>query len=163
MSIVLQRGQTKKGAEEALSRLQEVAREQAERFAPYAAQAKEAAVQRIEQARGWTAPRLHSAAQRVEDTVAPRVAELLSTAAQKVDPAPAPPRRKLPRALVYVGAGVLGLAAVYAVLRLRQAARDARVARPPGERPGAGASDPPAARCASPRDPWKALGQPRSR
>ena len=32
--------------------------------------------------------RLHSAAQRVEDTVAPRVAELLSTAAQKVDPAP---------------------------------------------------------------------------
>lgn len=125
MSIVLQRGQTKKGAEEALSRLQEVAREQAERFAPYAAQAKEAAVQRIEQARGWTAPRLHSAAQRVEDTVAPRVAELLSTAAQKVDPAPAPPRRKLPRALVYVGAGVLGLAAVYAVLRLRQAAQDA--------------------------------------
>src|SRR5690606_19751141 len=95
VSIVLQRGQTKKGAEEALSRLQEVAREQAERFAPYAAQAKEAAVQRIEQARGWTAPRLHSAAQRVEDTVAPRVAELLSTAAQKVDPAPAPPRRKL--------------------------------------------------------------------
>ncbi|GAA3973777.1 hypothetical protein FOF52_16695 [Thermobifida alba] len=125
MSVALQRRQAKKEAEEALSRLQEMAREQAERFAPYATQAKEAAALRIQQARGWTAPRLQTAAQRVEDTVAPRVAELLTTAAQKVEPVPAAPRRRVPRALVYVGVGAVGLAAVYAVLRLRQAAQDA--------------------------------------
>jgi len=126
VSVALQRRQARKEADEALSRLQEMAREQAERIAPYAAQAKEAAALRLQQARGWTAPRLQTAAQRVEDTVAPRVAELLNTAAQKVDPTPpATSRRKLPRALVYVGIGAVGLAAVYGVLRLRRAAQDA--------------------------------------
>lgn len=124
MSFTLKRRQAQKDAEEALGRLQELAREQAERLAPYAEQAKENAAQRLTQARVWTAPRLETAAQRVEDTVAPRVAELLTAAAQKMEPTP-PPRRRMPRSLAVIGVGVLGAAAVYGVLRLRQAAQDA--------------------------------------
>ncbi|MEY9214492.1 hypothetical protein NI17_019525 [Thermobifida halotolerans] len=125
MAVALQRRQARKEAEEALSRFQEMAREQAERLTPYTTQAREAAALRIQQARGWTAPRLQTAAQRVEDTVAPRVAGLLNTAAQKVEPVPVVRRRRVPRTLVYVGVGAVGLAAVYGVLRLRQATQDA--------------------------------------
>jgi|UPI000835B6E1 hypothetical protein len=112
-------------AEAALARLQELAREQSERFSPYADQAKETAALRLHQARGWTAPRLEQAAQRVEDTVAPRVADLLTSAAHKVDPGPLRGRRRLPRVLVFAGAATLGAIAVYGVLKLRQASQDA--------------------------------------
>lgn len=120
-------------AEAALARLQELAREQRERFGPYADLARATAAQRLYQARGWTAPRLEMAAQRVEDTVAPRVADFLTSTAQKVEPhkgrrglfAIGRSRRMRPRAVVLVGAAALGAAAVYGVLRLRRAAQDA--------------------------------------
>ncbi|TDQ52324.1 hypothetical protein [Actinorugispora endophytica] len=126
MSIMLKRREARRDAEEALSRLQELAREQAERLAPYTEQARETAALRLNQARGWTAPRLETAALRVEDTVAPRVAGLLTAAAHRVEPAlPVAKRRRMPRSLVIIGAGALGAAAVYGVLRLRQASQDA--------------------------------------
>nr|WP_156004359.1 YtxH domain-containing protein [Streptomonospora sp. PA3] len=120
--------------EAALARLQQLTREQSERFGPYADQARQLAAERLYQARGWTAPRLETAAHRVEDTVAPRVADLLNTAATRVEP-PKPKRgmrlgrrgrRGVPRSLVFAGAAVAGAAALYGVVRLRQAAQDAR-------------------------------------
>ncbi|GAB3453964.1 hypothetical protein GCM10027570_33650 [Streptomonospora sediminis] len=121
-------------AEAALARLQELARGQSARFGPYADQARMLAAQRLLEARGWTAPRLETAAHRVEDTVAPRVAGLLSDAAQRVEPYKKPKRRgilgrgsgrSVPRGLVFAGVAVAGAAAVYGVIRLRRAAQDA--------------------------------------
>src|SRR5699024_762905 len=89
--IIAKRRKARTEAEVALTRLQEVAREQAERVGPYADQARDPGVQRPSQPRGRTGPRLEPAAQSDEDTVAPRVADLLTTAAQRRDPAP--PRR----------------------------------------------------------------------
>ena len=133
MPITAKRRKARAEAEVALARLQEVAREQAERLGPYANQARDQATQRLFQARGWTAPRLETAAQRVEDTVAPRVADLLTTAAQRVDPHP--PRRGLRalrsgnrrtrRTLIIGGAAVVGGVIVYSLIRLRQASQDA--------------------------------------
>ncbi|CAM3915641.1 hypothetical protein [Nocardiopsis rhodophaea] len=120
-------------AEAALLRLQEVAREQAERLGPYADEARERAGRRLVKARGWTAPRLETAAHRVEDTVAPRVADLLTTAAARVEPNRArrglitarKNTRRVPRFVIFAGVATLGAAAVYGVLKLRQASQDA--------------------------------------
>ncbi|RCV49151.1 hypothetical protein [Marinitenerispora sediminis] len=125
MGITLKRRTGGVETEAALARLQEFAREQAERLGPYADQARDNAAQRWYQARGWTAPRLETAAQRVEDTLAPRVADLLNAAAQKVEPAPIRRGRRVPRAVVVLGVGALGAAALYGVVRLRQASQDA--------------------------------------
>nr|WP_246422456.1 YtxH domain-containing protein [Nocardiopsis mwathae] len=113
--------------------MQEVAREQAERLGPYAGQAKESAAQGLLQARGWTAPRLETAAHRVEDTVAPRVADLLTAAAARVEPNRARRRmitarkngRRIPRVVVFAGVAAMGAAVLYGVLKLRQASQDA--------------------------------------
>lgn len=113
-------------AEARLSRLQGLARERAERLSPYAAAARENAAERLIQAREWTAPRLETAAQRVEDTVAPRVAGLLTEAAHKVEPKRKrkDAKRRIPRTVLILGAGALGAAVVYGVIRLRQAAQE---------------------------------------
>ncbi|TQN28632.1 hypothetical protein FHX37_3989 [Haloactinospora alba] len=119
--------------EAALSRLGAVARDKTENLGPYADQARETASQRIHQARDWTAPRLEMAAYRVEDTVAPRVADFLSSTAQRVEPrrtrrgiiAARKTRRRVPRAAVIAGVAVVGAAACYGALKLRQASQDA--------------------------------------
>ncbi|MCY9786533.1 hypothetical protein KIK06_21835 [Nocardiopsis sp. EMB25] len=132
MPITSKRRKARKEAEATLVRLQELARDQADRFGPYADQARDQAALRLLQARGWTAPKLETAAQRVEDTVAPRVAGMLAAAAHRVDPHPAPRGRKLlcggvrvPRAVLIGGAAVVGGVIVYSLIRLRQASQDA--------------------------------------
>ncbi|WP_046469172.1 hypothetical protein [Allosalinactinospora lopnorensis] len=119
--------------EAAVARLQEFAREQAERLGPYADQAKATAADRLHKARGWTAPRLEVAAHRVEDTVAPRVADLLITAAHRVEPnrtkrglmVARRNGRRVPSVMVFAGVATLGAFAVYGALKLRQATQDA--------------------------------------
>lgn len=121
----------KKETEAGFARLQDLAREQADRWGPYADQARDQAALKLLQARGWTAPRLENAALRVEDTVAPRVAEALTTAAQRVDPGPGRlgllrrGRRRIPRGVLIGGAAVIGGVVVYSLVRLRQASQDA--------------------------------------
>lgn len=132
MPINTKRRKAQQEAEVAIVRLQELAREQAERLGPYAELARDQASQKLLQARGWTAPRLETAALRVEDTLAPRVAELLNAAAERVDPEP-PSRglnalrknRKVSRTLMIGGAAVVGGALVYSLVRMRQASQDA--------------------------------------
>lgn len=133
MPITAKRRKARKEAEVALTRLQDLAREQADRLGPYADQARDQAALKLIQARGWTAPRLETAAQRVEDTVAPRVAEMLTNAAQRVDPKPARQGlrmfrkggRRIPRGIVIGGAALVGGVVVYSLIRLRQASQDA--------------------------------------
>ncbi|WP_336212465.1 hypothetical protein [Nonomuraea sp. LPB2021202275-12-8] len=63
------------------------------RMAPIADQAKTAANRRVEDARYWAAPRLENAAHRVEDQLAPAVSSMLTTAADRVNPARTQSRR----------------------------------------------------------------------
>jgi len=131
--ITAKRRKARKEAEATLARLQDLAKEQADKFGPYADQARDQAALRLLQARGWTAPRLETAAQRVEDTVAPRVAGLLTTAAQRIDPKPSRRglrllrrgNRRVPRGVLIGGAAVVGGVIVYSLIRMRQASQDA--------------------------------------
>ncbi|MBQ1083347.1 MULTISPECIES: hypothetical protein [unclassified Nocardiopsis] len=133
MPITAKRRKARKEAEASLARLQDLAKEQADRFGPYADQARDQAALRLLQARGWTAPRLETAALRVEDTVAPRVAGLLTTAAQRIDPKPTRRglrllrrgNRRVPRGVLIGGAAVVGGVIVYSLIRMRQASQDA--------------------------------------
>ncbi|WP_017573201.1 hypothetical protein [Nocardiopsis halotolerans] len=133
MSITSKQRRARKDAEATLARLQDAAREQADRFGPYADQARDQAALRLLQARGWTAPRLENAALRVEDTVAPRVAGMLTAAAQRVDPNPGRRglklfrrgKRRVPRGILIGGAAVVGGLVVYSLVRMRQASQDA--------------------------------------
>ncbi|MFD6950564.1 hypothetical protein A6A08_22675 [Nocardiopsis sp. TSRI0078] len=136
MPITSKRRKARKEAEItlALARLQDLAREQADRIGPYADQARDQAALKLLQARGWTAPRLESAALRVEDTVAPRVAGALSAAAHRVSPVQGRRglrlgrrRNKLgvSRGVLIGGAAVVGGLVVYSLVRLRQASQDA--------------------------------------
>lgn len=135
MPITSKRRKARKEAELtlALARLQDLAREQADRLGPYADQARDQAAVKLFQARGWTAPRLETAALRVEDTVAPRVAGMLNAAAHRVDPSPGSrgmrllrtSRRRVPRGALVGGAAVIGGLLVYSLVRMRQASQDA--------------------------------------
>ncbi|MDE3724446.1 hypothetical protein PWG71_23890 [Nocardiopsis sp. N85] len=130
MPITAKRRKARKEAEAALARLQGLAKDRADRIGPYADQAREQAARTLLQARGWTAPRLENAALRVEDTVAPRVAGLLTAAAQRVDPVPARRGlrlggRRVPRGVLIGGAALAGGVLVYSLIRMRQASQDA--------------------------------------
>lgn len=65
--------------------------------------------------------------------MAPRVAELLTTAAQRIDPSPGRRglrlfrrgNRRIPRGVLIGGAAVAGGVIVYSLIRMRQASQDA--------------------------------------
>jgi hypothetical protein len=86
-----------------------------------AAAAAAAARQGTYSARIWAAPRLERTGQALEQHVAPRMAAMLSSAARRIDPAPAK-RRRWP----FVAAGLMlaaGLCGTAAYLVNRRAAR----------------------------------------
>jgi len=86
-----------------------------------AAAAAAAARQGTYSARSWAAPRLERTGQTLERQVAPRMAAMLSSAARRIDPAPAK-RRRWP----FVTAGLMlaaGLCGTAAYLVNRRAAR----------------------------------------
>jgi len=104
------------------------ARRQARRAAgqarPMAASARTAARKGIHHARIWAAPRLERTGHALEDQVAPRMAAMLSAAAQRIGPAPARRRRRWP----VLAAGLItaaGLSATAAYLLKRRAAAHA--------------------------------------
>jgi len=90
---------------------------------PVAASARTAARKGIHHARVWAAPRLERTGHTLEDQVAPRMAAMLSAAAQRIEPAPVR-RRRWP----VLAAGVVaaaGLSAGAAYLLNRRAAANA--------------------------------------
>jgi hypothetical protein len=81
-------------------------------------------VEGIYQARGWAAPRIVQAGQTVGETVGPKVSEMLATTAQRVDPAPPEPGRRIwPRLIA--AAAVLAAAGGAVVIILRGRGADA--------------------------------------
>ena len=103
------------------------ARQQASRAVtqvrPMTASARMAARQGIRHARIWAAPRLDRTGHTLEDQVAPRMAAMLSAAAQRIDPAPARRRRRWPvLAAGLIAAAGLSATAAY-LLRKRAAAK----------------------------------------
>jgi len=90
---------------------------------PVAASARTAARKGIHHARVWAAPRLERTGHTLEDQVAPRMAAMLSAAAQRIEPVPVR-RRRWP----VLAAGVVaaaGLSAGAAYLLNRRAAANA--------------------------------------
>jgi hypothetical protein len=73
---------------------------------------------RLYRVRAWVAPRVRRGGLAVQDTIAPGIAGLLSTAAHKLDPAPPQRRRRWPRALA--GTLILAAAAGVAVTVVRR-------------------------------------------
>jgi hypothetical protein len=88
------------------------------------ASARTAARKGIQHARIWAAPRLERTGQTLEDQVAPKMAAMLSAAAQRIEPAPARRRRRWP----VLAAGLIaaaGLSVTAAYLLKRRAAAHA--------------------------------------
>jgi hypothetical protein len=76
-----------------MGRMKVQAGKAAERVGPMASSARETASHKFTDARSWAAPKLDQAAHSFEEELAPRVAAILSQAAQRVDPTPAKSRR----------------------------------------------------------------------
>jgi hypothetical protein len=91
----------------------------AERAKPLARNAGAAARRRILKTRAWAAPQVARSGRVLQDTVAPKVSAVLSSAANKIDPAQPRSRRwKMPVSLATVTTAAGG--AVAAFLRLRK-------------------------------------------
>jgi len=79
------------------------------------ASARMAARKGIHHARIWTAPRLERTGHTLEDQVAPKMAAMLSAAAQRIEPAPARRRRRWP----VLAAGLVAAAGLSATAAYR--------------------------------------------
>ena len=87
-----------------------------------AASARTAARKGIHHARVWAAPRLERTGHTLEDQVAPRMAAMLSAAAQRIEPAPARRHRWPVLAAGLIAAAGLSATAAY-LLKWRAAAK----------------------------------------
>jgi hypothetical protein len=107
--------------------------------APLAASAAATARQGVYRARVWTAPRLDRTGQTLEKQVAPKMAAMLSSAASRIDPAPARRRRWPFVAGGLVLAAALSGAAAYLLTRRASSKKrwgkvtDAPIATPPSD------------------------------
>jgi hypothetical protein len=104
----------KEGARQAAAQLKPAA----ERAKPLAKSAGEATRQGILRGRAWAAPQVERSGQALQDTVAPKVSELLSSAAKRIDPAQ-PRHRRWQKSLGLATLTAVG-GAVAAFLRSRR-------------------------------------------
>jgi hypothetical protein len=116
MSPKSRNGAIRDGARHAAAQLKPAA----ERAKPLARNTTEAARRQILRTRAWAAPQVEHSGQVLQDTVAPKVSAMLSSAAKRIDPAQPRHRRwKMP-----VGLATLSAAggAIAAFLRRRKKA-----------------------------------------
>ncbi len=100
------------------------------------------AAPRVNGARAWTAPHIERSGLAIRDTIAPKICEMLTATARRMDvTAPragvAAPRRRWPK--VAAGAGLLTAAGAAAAIVLRRR-KDHGTGGSPGETAGAGTS-----------------------
>ena len=129
----------KKRTDEAL----ELVRQAAAQLQPAAAKVKPlamssgaAARRRVHRTRAWAAPRVERTGQILEDSVAPKVSALLSSAAQRLEPG-TPPHRSWRRPIAMAAATAAACAAAAAFFRHRR--------KPDSMTPETNADVPPAA------------------
>ncbi|WP_204018633.1 hypothetical protein [Sphaerimonospora thailandensis] len=90
-----------------LGRMKTQARRAGVRMPPMAGSARDVAVNRIEDARLWAAPKLDQAAQSVEEQIAPIVSAFLAEMARRIDVSAArKTRRRWPVAALCTGAAI---------------------------------------------------------
>ena len=118
------KGKARARAGAARSRARRRARRAAAQARPLAASARTTARKGIHHARIWAAPRLERTGHTLEDQVAPRMAEMLSAAARRIEPVPPRRRRRWP-VLAAGLIGAAGLSATAAYLLKRRAAANA--------------------------------------
>ncbi|MFC6883590.1 hypothetical protein [Actinomadura yumaensis] len=99
-----------------------------ERITPAAQHTREVAAERLTAARGWSAPRLHTAARYVEADLGPRVSTMLDGAADRVEPA-GRGRRRGRKAAFFMVAAVAAIGAAGVLFTRRKAAQE--MADPP--------------------------------
>jgi hypothetical protein len=92
-------------------------RRAAARMKPYASSAQAAAGRGVHKGRAFAAPRVERAGQAVEDSVAPKVSAMLSSAAQRLEPVK--PRRRRWRKLAGISLLTAAAGAVAAAFRSR--------------------------------------------
>lgn len=90
----------------------------AARMKPLARSSGLAARRRVHRTRAWAAPQVERTGQVLQDSVAPKVSALLSSAAQRLEPAK-PPRRRW-RKLVGISVITAAATAISAVVRSRK-------------------------------------------
>jgi hypothetical protein len=100
-------------------------------LAPRAANARIAAQQGLLGARAWTAPRLDSVGQALQEQMAPQLAAALSSAARRIEP-PRPRRRRWP---AFVASAIVfaGGSATAVIIMNRRNSQPATEAGEPGE------------------------------
>jgi hypothetical protein len=123
-------------ASQAASRLTAVAAQ----LKPFARNTRAAATRGVHATRTWGAPRLERTGQVLQDSVAPKVASALSSAAERLDPGkPRHARWHLPAGIATVTAAASAAAAV--VLRRRRPRAASSPAEQDGATPAAETSD----------------------
>jgi hypothetical protein len=104
----------KDGARQAAAQLKPAA----ERAKPLAKSTSEAARRGILRTRAWAAPQVERSGQVLQDTVAPKVSEMLSSAAKRIDPAQPRYRRwQKPVGLATLTAAAGAVAAFFGIRR----------------------------------------------
>ena len=84
---------------------------------PLAQSTRTAAIRRVHRTRAWAAPRVERTSQVLQDSVAPKVSALLSSAARRLEPAK--PRRPRWRKLAGISVATAAAGAVAVVVRNR--------------------------------------------
>src|SRR5947207_8999378 len=85
---------------------------------PLAQSTRTAAIRRVHRTRAWAAPRVEQTGQVLQDSVAPRLSALLSSAARRLEPAK--PRRPRWRKLAGISVLTAAAGAVAALVRSRR-------------------------------------------
>jgi hypothetical protein len=114
-------GEADTGASSAWDRVRQAAAQVmplAARMKPLARSTGLAARRRVQKTRAWAAPQVERTGQVLQDNVAPKVSALLSSAAERLEPAK-PPRRRW-RTLVGISMITAAASAVAAVVRRRK-------------------------------------------
>lgn len=93
------------------------ARQAAAQAKPLASSTRAAAWRGVHRTRAWAAPQVERTGKAVQDSVAPKISAVLSSAAQRLEPAK--PRRRRWRKLVGISMLTAGASAVAAVVRNR--------------------------------------------
>lgn len=113
----MSRMRSKKPDSSTLASGTEAARRTAARARPLARNTRAAAARRVHKTRSWAAPQVERAGRVLQDSVAPRISALLSSAARRLEPA-RPQRRRWPK-LVGGSAFTAAVGTVAALIRSR--------------------------------------------